>query len=192
MQLRTLPRGRQRLLGQDFWIDCGVGLAMSAGGGPELAGWTPRTGAIAVGSPRFAALDVLLTGVGTTASFAAVPYATVELKYRDNTSARLTIRGRTDVWPWWHDGTDLPEQPLAYLSQFAATTTPTSWLSLSRFYAVRLENPHPEREVESLALAATHYAWSSPLVLAITLDDTLAPAPSRANASTIAPRREGR
>ena len=77
-------------------------------------------------------------------------------------------------------------------SQFAATTTSNSWLSLSRFYAVRLENPHPEREVVSLAMAATPHAWSSPVVLAITLDDTVQRAPPRADATRIAPQGEGR
>lgn len=190
--LRTLPRGRQRLLGEDFWIDCGVGMALAAGGDADMAGWAPRTDAIAVRTPRFAALDVLLTGMGTTAGFGAVPYATIELRYRDNTSARLSIRGRTQVWPWWHDGTDLPEQPLAYLSQFAVTTTSNSWLSLSRFYAVRLENPHPEKDVESLALAATPYAWSSPVVLAITLAETSPSAPTRVSAAMNMPQGEAR
>jgi len=98
-----------------------------------------------------------------------VPYALVELHYRDGSVAKLPIRARNEIWAWWHDGTDLPGQPLAYVSQLTSTSSFGSWLSLARFYAVRLENPHPDREVRSLALAATEYAWSSPLVLAITL-----------------------
>ena len=113
-----------------------------------------------------------LPGTPWGASFADSPYATIELQYVDGSKAALAIQARTQVWPWWHDGTDLPEQPLAYLSQFAETSESSSWNSLSRFYAVRLANPHPEREVESIAIAATPHAWSSPLVLAITLVDT--------------------
>ncbi len=171
LHLRTIPRGLQRLLGHDFWIDCGIATDMGSVVPDDGDKARPfRVEAIRVRVPRFAAMDVLLTGYGTTAGFAATPYASVELHYHDGSTARLSIQGRKQVWPWWHDGTDLPEQPLAYLSQFATTSTESSWLSLSRFYAVRLRNPHPDRDVDSIAVSATRHAWSSPIVMAMTLD----------------------
>ncbi|GAB3370845.1 hypothetical protein GCM10027431_18980 [Lysobacter rhizosphaerae] len=162
---RSLPRGRQTLLGHDFWIDCGVAASLASLNAP----YPERVDDIAIGMRRFAALDVLLTGRTTTPGFAAVPYALIELHYRDGSVAKLPIHSRSEVWAFWHDGTDLPEQPLAYLSQLAYTTG-----YVARLYAVHLENPHPEREVQSLALAATDYAWSSPLVLAVTLGNGVA------------------
>jgi WD40 repeat protein len=175
----VFPRGRLRLLGEDYEVQCAIDVQMlSDFQGPDR--FRNRIDGLTPALPRFAALHVLMTGETSLQDRAISPYAVIELHYRDGSRARLSAFYRRDVLPWWAQAFRPPEPVPALLGR------ENDWQGNGGglrplVYGVVLRNPHPEREVADFSLEATTAAWSRPAVLAITLDP---PAASMASGPT--------
>ena len=97
----------------------------------------------------------------------------VVLHYADGTPARLPLRyGRDHTM--WTEGlpatSHLGWQTWLPRAESRPAASPT--VSLFR---VRVQNPHPDREVSSLDIEAMRVTWNGIAVLAITLDPADAP-----------------
>lgn len=171
LDLPGLAPGRHRLLGVDYDVRSHL-LAKTKN---LLAdGIVPqRLEGIRPDVAHVAALDVLLAATTQLQTERELPYAFVEIRYRDGSDERLPILYRRDVLAQWID-------------EVEPATARTAWrqadshacFSASRVFAVRLVNPHPRREVASLALAASDHEWSQPAFLAITVEPAPAAAPA--------------
>jgi hypothetical protein len=105
----VFPRGRLRLLGEDYEVQCAIDVQMlSDFQGPDR--FRNRIDGLTPALPRFAALHVLMTGETSLQDRAISPYAVIELHYRDGSRARLSAFYRRDVLPWWAQAFRPPEQ----------------------------------------------------------------------------------
>jgi WD40 repeat protein len=159
-----LPPGLHRLLGVDY--DLRGATTLSNGEGHAEA--PKRVDGIRPGQTHFAALDVLVTANTMLRTQDQVPYAFVELAYRDGTRARLPIIYNRDIKERWRTDWKTPGRIAWRLRDFGTgSSDPETYPSL---VAVRLVNPHPDREVASLALEAVDTQFSSPSFFAITAE----------------------
>jgi len=175
-----LPPGTHRLLGVDYDIRGSIDL--STRGFEAAAGAPPSRIGIDPGVRRFAALDVLVNGRSMLISGETRPYAIVEIDYRDGSRDRLPILYHRDVnesTSWRNAKAGETWARIAWRSR-NSYGSPRNRVPPRSIFAVHLANPHPEREVASLALEAGDEAWSSPSFFAITaqpLDDRDPPLP---------------
>ncbi|MFO1505893.1 MAG: WD40 repeat domain-containing serine/threonine-protein kinase [Lysobacterales bacterium] len=157
--------GVHRLLGIDYDARGVITLVQQQ---PHASGLPARIAGIRPGVPRFAALNVLVNAQTMLRTQAQVPYAFVELDYRDGSRARLPIIYNRDIKEWWRTDWDTPGRIAWRLRDFAnAEEDPSEYPSL---VVVRLVNPHPGREVASLALEAVPMQFSAPAFVAITAE----------------------
>ena len=120
---------------------------------------------------RFDALDLLIAEYAGMEGEGPRPFAVVELDYRDGNRERLPIlclRIDCTVWNPEADLLDKTAPPVAWRATDAGV--PWGVWHASKIYSMRLVNPHPEREVASLAIEATNEHWSAPLLFAITAE----------------------
>jgi WD40 repeat protein len=163
-------RGRHRFLGVDYDARGSIDLSMAKQARVSDANSPARVAGIRPAIRRFVALDLLVTGRNSLRSGQASPYAIVEISYRDGSRERLPIIYRRDVdrFSWPNDGYgDTVHARIAWRARNYGT--PADYASADAIFAVHLVNPHPEREVDSLALEATDEAWSAPSFFAISL-----------------------
>ena len=144
---RVLPAGRQRLLGVDYEVDCGV-LADVAG--------------IRTALPAVRALNVLMAGNGALRNPRVAPYAYLDLHYRDGSTERLTINYREHV-------VESFKYTMEGDSAHRAYTAAGSWGG-PQLFSARFDNPHPERDLVGFDWRAAEEPWSDPMLLAITLE----------------------
>jgi hypothetical protein len=122
---------------------------------------------------RIDALHLLMTGTSILRTRAAESYAVVELRYRDGTHARLPIVYRTQIWEWYAEFGEVVGTRIAYVGMGAVDSSPQE-RATPRVYAVRLENPYPQRELTSLSIESAERDWAGTILLAVTLE----PAPA--------------
>lgn len=168
--LRLLPPGRHRLLERDYDVRCAVIVRQAWDGRPRAAAGS-RVEGIAPGLDDVAAVDLLILGANRIKGEARDPYATLEWDYADGSKARTPLLNRdqmqfslnphlaADASPLGIAWIDLGAQSFGGLFAWAPTT-----------YALHLDNPHPERALRSLALESVATPWSTPVLLAITLE----------------------
>lgn len=173
--LPPVPLGIQRFLGVDFDIRGVVALRMREAPQPP-PGLPVASPAVGPPQPRFAAVHLLLGACCPLPGHREAPYAYLALRYTDGSHARIPILLRHHLWWSSEDVGDAIPARIAW-----ATTTP--WGYPQRLYAARLANPHPERDVASLAFEASETFASGPLIFAATAEIgsaaavTAAPAP---------------
>ncbi len=155
--------GVHRLLGVDYDARGEVELSQDA----ALSGVPIRVAGIRGGVSRFAALNVLLSADTMLRTQEQVPYAVVELDYRDGGRARLPIVYNRDIKEWWRTNWKTPGRIAWRLRDYGTRLT-----DHPSMVAVRLVNPNPQREVASVALEAVHMQFSSPAFFAITAEPT--------------------
>lgn len=165
--LSTLPRGIQRFLGIDYDIHGTVALAM-----PVRENVKPTVSAeVPVPVSRFAAAHLLLGAccmLQDMPGLLRVPYGFFDISYVDGSRARVPIVYGRDVMEAWTDTGDSLAARIAWVEPGPRAQIPSN--QRYRIYAVRLNNPHPQREVAGLSFAATNAAWSGPMILATTLE----------------------
>ncbi|HSD15902.1 MAG TPA: serine/threonine-protein kinase [Thermomonas sp.] len=169
---RVFAPGRHRLLGIDYDIRCAVITSndeSQAGSAMRLPG---RIAGIAIPQRAVATFHLLMTSGAQPRGGKAAPTATFELTYRDGSRVRLPILYRKQLWEWWTGSTEGGSR-LAYLASGILDTNPSMYPP--SFFEVRLANPHPEREIASVALEAVDGNRSQPVLLAITIDPAHAP-----------------
>jgi eukaryotic-like serine/threonine-protein kinase len=168
----SLPApGRHRLLGRDFEVPCAIIVRHAWDGEPRVAAGS-RVEGIAVGIDSVAAVDLLMLGANRLKGESRAPYATLEWQYADGSRARVPLRNRDQI-------------QFSLNPHLAADASPLriAWMDLSRVdpfgrliawtpttYALRLDNPHPERRLRSLALESVPAPWSTPVLLAATIE----------------------
>lgn len=131
-------------------------------------GFPARVAGIRPGVPRFAALDVLVNAQTILRTQEQVPYAFVELDYRDGSRARLPIIYNRDIKEWWRTDWNTPGRIAWRRRDFGNEEEgPAAYPSM---VAVRLVNPYPQREVASLALESAPMQFSAPAFIAITAE----------------------
>jgi hypothetical protein len=99
------------------------------------------------------------------------PFTIVELDYRDGSRERMPLIYLRDIMPtnFYNAGKSGESSPrVAWRATDSGTPRGGVWPST--ICAVRLANPHPEREIASLAVEATDEPDSTPLVFAITAE----------------------
>lgn len=169
---RTLTPGHHRLLGIDFDVRCGI-LARYAPAAPAKVELGSRVEGIALEVSELAALELLMLAPTLLQSRQPETYAVVEIQYRDGSRERMPLTYGRELQAWFNPdyNGELAEMRVAYValgaqfSEFGAAPA-----MVPTMFAVRVVNPHPERAVASLALESTRHAWSSPLLLAATLE----------------------
>jgi WD40 repeat protein len=155
--------GIHRLLGVDYDVRGAISLSQG-----ELSRIPKRAEGIRPGVARFVALNVLVIANTLLRTEEQVPYAFVELDYRDGTRARLPIIYNRDIKEWWRTGWETPGRIAWRLRDFGTGNDDAG--SHPSMVTVRLVNPHPERDVASLALEAVDTQFSAPSFLAITAE----------------------
>ncbi len=156
--------GVHRLLGVDY--DARGAIALSQG--EKIAGIPMRLAGIRPGVARFAALNVLVSANAMLRTQEQVPYAFVELEYRDGSRARLPIIYNRDIKEWWRTAWTTPGRIAWRLRDYGTgRMDPGAHPSM---VTVRLVNPNPQREVASIALEAVKMQFSSPAFFAITAE----------------------
>ena len=161
----TYPYGVARIDGVDYDVR-----------GVVESNWSRRDGVsgaarIRVPAVPIAAFHVLLDAPLATPATEQRDYAYLRLHYRDGSSATLPIRTRRDV-PGLVHGDDAVRigwesgDPLAELGASLQIIVSNP----------RLDNPNPQKIVESLELeAATAAGWSNPQFLAVTAEPVIFP-----------------
>ena len=154
--------GVHRLLGVDY--DARGEIELSQGG--ALSGVPIRVADLRPGVARFAALNVLVSANAMLRTQEQVPYAIVELEYRDGGRARLPIIYNRDIKEWWRTEWETPGRIAWRLRDYG-----TGHVGMGQsMVTVRLANPNPQREVVSVALEAAKMQFSSPAFFAITAE----------------------
>ena len=155
-----LAPGRHRFLGVDYDVR---GAIMPTGTGVRHLAGAQHPAAVRgihPGIPRFAALNILMTGCCMLASHEPHPYAFVELDYADGSRERLAIVYQRDVMEAWS------EDPAGNRARVAWRAHDGAF----RLFHVRCANPHPERLVRSIAIEASDEPFSGPSIFAITAE----------------------
>ncbi len=163
--------GRQRLLGRDYELRCGV-LAPWRPDGEASVALGSRFEGIAVSPQHASAVHLLVAAVGGVRNhWSEDPYAMLELAYADGGRTRLPLRYRRDVWVVAAPIVDTTDAVVAYSALGAAGTMWSRQIPLAaHLYAVRLANPHPERKLVALAWESVRAPHSHPLLLATTIE----------------------
>jgi hypothetical protein len=156
--------GVHRLLGVDY--DARGTISVSQG--EAVPGIPMRVAGIQPGVSHFVALNVLVTANTMLRTQEQVPYAFLELQYSDGGRARLPILYNRDIKEWWRTRWNTPGRIAWRLRDFGPGLDEPS--QSPSMVTVRLVNPHPQREVASLALEAVKMQFSSPSFLAITAE----------------------
>ena len=164
---RVFSPGRQRLLGIDYDVRCAIIASTLEGPEPKARPLPARVAGIAVGHMRVATLHLLMTSGAQLDGRKAAPIAVFELSYRDGSRARLPILYRKQLWEWWTDSNEGGSR-LAFLAFSSLNSTPSTYPP--SFFEVRLQNPHPGREIASVALEAMEHAKAQPVLLALTVE----------------------
>ncbi len=179
---RVLPPGRHRLVDVGFHVSCAVLARYAPDQAPSLEAGS-RVEGIALPDPHPAALELLLLGASRLLDPMQDAYGIVELVYRDGTRTRQEIKLGRDLEPWFYDDAQhrMHQQRVAYSSLAyrpdGAIGAPPH-MSIPVLHALRVPNPHPERELVSIAIESTRHAWSTVLLLGLTsLPATPHPAP---------------
>ncbi|HZX92108.1 MAG TPA: WD40 repeat domain-containing serine/threonine protein kinase [Rudaea sp.] len=155
-----LAPGRHRFLGVDY--DARGTILLTAERVSHMAGskHPAAVRGIRPGIPRFAALNILITGCCMLASHEPHPYAFVELDYADGSHERTAIVYQRDVMEAWSGDP-------------AGNRARVAWRAhdvVFRLFHVRCANPHPERLVRSIAIEASEERFSGPSIFAITAE----------------------
>ena len=173
---RMLAPGRQRLLGIEFELHCGIATTYAPQAAASVA-LGSRIEGIAVAQTDVVAIELLLLAPTMLKDSVREDYGVIELAYRDGSRARVALAYGRDLEAWFNPDYEGALAPLlvahaALAAQYSlhGGNTPVPML-----YAVRVANPYPERALASLALESTRHAWSAPLLLAATLEP---PAPA--------------
>lgn len=163
----TIPTGVQRYLGIDYDIRHLIALSMQ-----NLVENPTISAPLAPPVPRFKSAHLL---VGATSRqqdmkrYPHLPFGFLEIRYADGTHARVPIVYGRDMMQSWADAGDALPRRIAWVE-----TGPQPYIfpgiARVRAYAARLENPHPQREVASIAFSTSDHAWSGPKILAVTLE----------------------
>ena len=168
-----LAPGVHRFLGTDFDVRGIIALSMQ-GFAAVLNPNRPPPRAIRgirLGVDRVAAVNLLITSYDGLYVNEERPFTIVELDYRDGSRQRIPLIYLRDIMPTNVDDAGKPGESsprIAWRAIDFGTPRGSAWIS--QICAVRLVNPHPEREVASLAVEATDEPDSTPLVFAITVE----------------------
>jgi eukaryotic-like serine/threonine-protein kinase len=177
-ELPTLAPGLHRFLGVDYDVRARLRLEYDGATvdatkrAADKTGTVRRVEGIRPGIARFAALDVLANAPGVLRRDERGPYAYVEIAYRDGGRERLPILYLSDMGGGSViKGNGEPSRGNPRIAWRAIDAgPPQSGSDFTPISAVRLVNPHPEREVASLALEAVPEPNSTPDFYAITLE----------------------
>ncbi|HZV39417.1 MAG TPA: hypothetical protein VFF96_11780, partial [Pseudoxanthomonas sp.] len=165
--LAMVPGGTQRFLGIDYEIRGMVALGMPARHSNKPTISAP----VSVPAPRFGAVHLLAGAccmLQNMAGLLHVPYGYFHIAYADGGHARVPIVYGRDIMEAWTDAGDSLPARIAWIE--AGPRPDIIQRARLRLYALRLENPHPQREVGSIAFEASDAAWSGPMILAATLE----------------------
>jgi WD40 repeat protein len=165
-----LAFGQQRLLGVDYDIRGRVAI----GAGPDAANllFPPASLRIPVTPQRFAAMN-LLGFAGYSDAANGDRLAVLRLHYRHGASAEMPLRFGTD---FGHDQEDQPT--LAPVGWEGPTLTEQSRAAgmVMRLYAMRVPNPHPDRDISGIEINTVRPSFLGLSIIAITLEPTAGPA----------------
>ncbi len=159
-----LPRGVVRLLGVDFDVRGAIQLRDRDGFIEKAQLDAPSSVQMAVTERKVASVELLMMS-NYPVEGAAMAAAT--LQYADGTSADLPIHEGSDLFHWRRQSGLSQTARLATLG-YDARIVPEFWRRV-RVYAVHLPNPHPERPLRALTLAAGKGVGASPVFFAVTL-----------------------
>lgn len=165
--LAMVPGGTQRFLGIDYEIHGMVALGMPARHSSKPTISAPAS----VPVPRFGAVHLLAGAccmLQNMAGLLHVPYGYFRIAYADGGHARVPIVYGRDIMEAWTDAGDSLPARIAWIE--AGPRPDIIQRARLRLYALRLENPHPQREVSGIAFEASDAAWSGPIILAATLE----------------------
>ncbi len=168
-----LPQGVQRLLGVDFDIRGAIQLTHPSGFVERATSTGPVAVHIPAGNRNAAAIDVLLTlnyGGLAGADEENGIVASVAFDYTDHSAAELPIRMGVDVFMWRQQSV-LGDKARVAILGFDARVLPSFWRPV-HVYSVRLPNPHPEKALRTVTLAAAPGAGGGPVFFAATLETT--------------------
>ena len=188
LELVEFAPGLHRFLGIDYdvrgvlWLSPG-GRGIADMSRPHaMAEPVRRLEGIRPGIRRVAAIDLLINFQDSLLTTTASPHAILELFYRDGTRERLPVRNTSDMNDIAHGGKDGgPGSGSTRVAWRATSTgTPLIYRMTQTVFAVRMVNPHPERELASLALEVVSNDGNPAGFFAMTLEPT---APTDVSAS---------
>lgn len=174
---QELTPGLHRFLGVDYDVRGIIALAEPSFAHQVNPDHPPpqEVRGIRPGIDRFAALDLLMTSF-TCEDPINASNAVVEFDYADGSHARQLLQCGRDFLPNYDDDA---EARVSKLVNPDGGVVPVAWRAtnigsafhwISTIDAVRVVNPHPERSVAGVTLAAADAAFSSPLFFAITAE----------------------
>jgi hypothetical protein len=168
---RALTIGRQRLLGQDYEVRCGVFPTFVPDRDANVADGS-RIEGIDLGGQRAAAIDLLMVAPSIIIDRIDPQFAVLEIAYANGQRTRRTLMLGDDLRPWLQPYySERPNrQRMAWIglsAQFFESVHPRAPKPAA--YHVRLDNPHPDWPMASLAIESTRRPYSAPLLLAATL-----------------------
>jgi hypothetical protein len=180
LELVEFAPGLHRFLGIDYdvrgvlWLSPGGRDIVDMSRPHPIAGPVRRLEGIRSGIRRVAAIDVLINFEDSLLTATASPHAILELIYRDGSRERLPVRNTIEMNDIAHGGKDGgPGSGSTRIAWRATSTgTPLVYRITQTVFAVRLVNPHPERELASLALEAVGNDGTPAGFFAITLEPT--------------------
>jgi hypothetical protein len=165
-----LPPGRHRLLDTTFEVRCGLLAEWVPGRAPSVAAGSRLEGVL-LPALHARALHILATGATMFRQQEATPYAVLVIGYRDGSEARLPVLWRDHMqahfFPMFPDEA---EARVAWVALGGAAGVPAAAAQPALLFAARIENPHPGRELATLAWESVQRAWSTPLLLGVTLE----------------------
>jgi WD40 repeat protein len=166
--------GLHRFLDIDYDVRGAIGLVPGARGIADMsqlravAAPIRRLEGIRPGIHEAAAIDVLVQFADSLLTPTSDPHAIVEIAYRDGSRERLPIRYTNDMNAINHGGKDGTDSvPIAWRATLPGAPAGDRQQTM---FAVRLANPHPERELASLALEATGQDGIGATFYAVTLE----------------------
>jgi WD40 repeat protein len=163
-----LPQGVQRLLGVDFDIRGAIQLSHPSGFVERATSTGPIAVHMPVGNRKAAAIDLLLLQNYGGLNDENGKVANVTFDYADRTAAELPIHTGVEVFMWRQQSVLGDKARLATLG-FDARVLP-GFLRPVRIYSVRLINPHPEKALRAVTLAAAPGVGGGLVFFAATLE----------------------
>jgi len=163
-----LPQGVQRLLGIDYDIRGAIQLRDDQGFYEQPMTTAPRAVRVPVAKQRAAAIDALMISALTCPGNPNRPFALVGLEYADGTVADLPVRCDFDLLHW-RQISGLGDHAQIAVRGLDARLVALLWRPVHA-YAVHLANPHPEKPVHGVKLAAGLGSGGGPMFLAVTLE----------------------
>jgi hypothetical protein len=176
--IRSMPGGVQRIGGADFdirgMVQVGVSPFVTGPAAPgtasvELDKRTTTLRCVPTGDQRAAAVRLLVRPSIRAPLPSGAPIAWLALHYADGGQARVPMRAGVDA-PGYGGHDEAVPQTFATFTAF-----PLFGLDPELLSTPRLANPHPDRAVRCLDLAATDAAGPI-LLLGLTLEPPAAPA----------------